>query len=110
MYTSILERYREIGLLKALGMKNIEVLILFLLESGFIRLIGGFLGITLGFFTSYIASSLLKFYGFIGLQPYITVQLIVFSLVFPFFIGILSGTLPAIKASRIDPMVALRYE
>jgi len=110
MYTSILERYREIGLLKALGMKNIEVLILFLLESGFIGLLGGFLGITLGFFTSYIASSVLSFYGFIGLQPYITVQLIVFSLVFPFFIGVLSGTLPAIKASRIDPMVALRYE
>jgi len=110
MYTSILERYREIGLLKALGMKNIEVLILFLLESGFIGLIGGFLGITLGFFTSYIASSVLKFYGFIELQPYITVQLIVFSLIFPFFIGVLSGTLPAIKASRIDPMVALRYE
>jgi len=110
MYTSILERYREIGLLKALGMKNIEVLILFLLESGFIGLLGGILGIILGFFTSYIASSLLKFYGFIGLQPYINAQLIVFSLVFPFFIGILSGTLPAIKASRIDPMVALRYE
>jgi putative ABC transport system permease protein len=110
MYTSILERYREIGLLKALGMKNIEVLILFLLESGFIGLLGGFLGIMLGFFTAYIASSVLSFYGFIGLQPYINVQLIVFSLVFPFFIGILSGTLPAIKASRIDPMVALRYE
>ncbi|MFP3289921.1 MAG: ABC transporter permease [Candidatus Nanopusillus acidilobi] len=110
MYTSILERYREIGLLKALGMKNIEVLILFLLESGFIGLIGGIFGIILGFFTSYIASSVLSFYGFIGLQPYITVQLIVFSLVFPFFIGILSGTLPAIKASRVDPMVALRYE
>jgi len=110
MYTSILERYREIGLLKALGMKNIEVLILFLLESGFIGLLGGILGIILGFSTSYIASSILKFYGFIGLQPYITVQLIVFSLIFPFFIGILSGTLPAIKASRIDPMVALRYE
>lgn len=110
MYTSILERYREIGLLKALGMKNIEVLILFLLESGFIGLLGGFLGIMLGFFTSYIASSVLKFYGFIGLQPYINVQLIIFSLLFPFFIGILSGTLPAIKASRIDPMVALRYE
>ncbi|AMD29748.1 hypothetical protein Nps_01440 [Candidatus Nanopusillus acidilobi] len=110
MYTSILERYREIGLLKALGMKNIEVLILFLLESGFIGLIGGIFGITLGFFTAYIASSVLSFYGFIGLQPYINVQLIVFSLVFPFFIGILSGTLPAIKASRIDPMVALRYE
>ena len=110
MYTSILERYREIGLLKALGMKSIEVLILFLLESGFIGLLGGFLGIMLGSFTSYIASSVLKFYGFTGLQPYINVQLIVFSLVFPFFIGILSGTLPAIKASRIDPMVALRYE
>jgi len=110
MYTSILERYREIGLLKALGMKNIEVLVLFLLESGFIGLLGGILGIMLGFFTSYIASSVLKFYGFIGLQPYINVQLIIFSLVFPFFIGILSGTLPAIKASRIDPMVALRYE
>jgi len=110
MYTSILERYREIGLLKALGMKNIEVLILFLLESGFIGLLGGILGIILGFFTSYIASSVLSFYGFIGLQPYINIQLIVFSLVFPFFIGVLSGTLPAIKASRIDPMVALRYE
>ena len=110
MYTSVLERYKEIGLLKALGMKNSEVLILFLLESGFIGLLGGILGIIFGFFTSYIASSVLKFYGFVEFQPYITVQLIVLSLLLPFFIGILSGTLPAIKASRIDPMVALRYE
>ncbi|MFZ8856232.1 MAG: ABC transporter permease, partial [Candidatus Nanopusillus sp.] len=87
-----------------------EVLILFLLESGFIGLLGGILGIIFGFFTSYIASSVLKFYGFVEFQPYITVQLIVLSLLLPFFIGILSGTLPAIKASRIDPMVALRYE
>jgi putative ABC transport system permease protein len=110
MYTSVLERYKEIGLLKALGMKNSEVLILFLLESGFIGLLGGILGIIFGFFTSYIASMILSFYGFVEFQPYITVQLIALSLLLPFFIGILSGTLPAIKASRIDPMVALRYE
>jgi len=110
MYTSVLERYKEIGLLKALGMKNSEVLILFLLESGFIGLLGGILGIIFGFFTSYIASMILSFYGSVEFQPYITVQLIILSLLLPFFIGILSGTLPAIKASRIDPMVALRYE
>ncbi|BBL45475.1 ABC transporter permease [Nanobdella aerobiophila] len=110
MYTSVLERYKEIGLLKALGMDNNEVLFLFLLESGIIGLIGGIFGIIFGYIMSNIAGFIFKSMGFTALQPYISIQLIIFSLLFPFFIGILSGTIPAIKASRIDPMIALRYE
>ncbi len=110
MYTSVLERYKEIGLLKAIGMKSREVLILFLLESGFIGLIGGIFGIIFGFLLSYTSSIVLISKGYVGLKPYITLELILFSLIFPFIVGILSGTIPAIKASKIEPMVALKYE
>ncbi|MGC9133400.1 MAG: ABC transporter permease [Nanopusillaceae archaeon] len=110
MYTSILERYKEIGLLKALGMKNYQVLLLFLLESGIIGLIGGIFGIITGFIFSYIVGFSFAYFGYSSISPYISIQLILLSLLFPFFIGMISGIIPAYKASKISPVEALKYE
>ena len=109
MWTSVLERYKEIGLLKALGMKNSQIFILFILESGFIGLTGGILGIFFGIIAGNIASYIFSVYG-LSFSPYITIELILFSLLFPFFVGMISGIIPAMKAARINPVEALRYE
>ncbi|MGC9079681.1 MAG: ABC transporter permease [Nanopusillaceae archaeon] len=110
MYTSVLERYQEIGLLKALGMEDKQILFLFLLESGIIGLVGGMFGIVFGLILANLAVYAFKYMGFPSFHPYISIELIVFSLIFPFVVGIISGLIPAIKASRVDPIEALKYE
>ncbi|PIN93084.1 hypothetical protein COU54_04395 [Candidatus Pacearchaeota archaeon CG10_big_fil_rev_8_21_14_0_10_31_24] len=111
MYTSVLERTREIGVMKAVGAKNEDILTLFLIESGILGLIGGILGVTLGIIISksieYIAIHQL---GITLLQAAIPYQLILGCLLFAFLSGALSGILPAYQASRISTVEALRYE
>ncbi|MBI2449758.1 ABC transporter permease [Candidatus Pacearchaeota archaeon] len=111
MYTSVLERTREIGIMKAIGAKNSDVLTLFLFESGLIGLIGGFIGVAIGlglskiaeyFATIQLGTNLLK----ASTDPF----LIIGALIFSFVIGTLSGVFPAMQASRLNPVDALRYE
>ena len=111
MYTAVLERTKEIGVMKAVGAKNSDILLIFLIESGLIGLIGGFLGVLFGILTSkiveYIAvnqlgTPLLK----AALPPY----LIIGCLLFAFIIGAVSGLVPARGASSVRPVDALRYE
>ncbi len=111
MYTSVLERTREIGTMKAVGAKNSAILQIFLIESGFIGFIGGTLGILTGFGISkliefiainYLHTTLLK-----AASPF---YLIFGCLAFSFLIGIISGTFPAFQASKLKPVEALRYE
>lgn len=109
MWTAVLERYKEIGLLKALGMTDNQILFLFILEAGIIGLIGGIAGIIFGIIAGNIVTYIFAIQG-LHFSPYITPSLILFSLFFPFFIGIISGLIPAIKAAKINPVEALRYE
>jgi putative ABC transport system permease protein len=111
MYTAVLERYKEIGVMKAVGARNSDILSIFLIESGLLGLVGGIIGVVLGAAVSkaveYIAvyqigTNLLK----AAFPPY----LIVGCLVFAFLIGAASGTFPAWQASQIKPVQALRYE
>ncbi len=110
MYTSVLERTQEIGIMKAIGAKNSDILSIFLIESSFVGFIGGVLGILLGYgiakFGGFLASSA----GYSILQPYFPVWLFIASIIFATGIGALSGTLPAINASKQKPVDALRYE
>ncbi len=103
MFTSVLERTREIGILKALGASQGKILQLFLLESGIIGLFGGILGVLLGIGIS-------KLLGYLGVPSIITWELMAFSLFFSFLIGLVSGAIPARNASRLEPVEALRYE
>ncbi len=111
MYTSVLERTREIGTMKAVGAKNSDILYIFLFESGLLGLTGGAigvgLGVALGKSVEYIATTVL---GTNLLQASITFPLIAGALSFSFFIGTLSGVLPALQAARLKPADALRFE
>ena len=111
MYTSVLERTREIGVMKAVGARNKDILTLFLIESGLIGLIGGILGVLLGM-------SIGKTLEFIAtqqlnttlLQAAFPAWLIIACLFFASAIGALSGIWPAWNAAHLKAVDALRYE
>ena len=111
MYTSVLERTKEIGTMKAIGAKNSDILTLFLIESGLLGLVGGIIGILigagLGKGTEYIAAASI---GTPLVRAVFPLWLIGGALAFSFGIGSASGILPAIQASKLRPAEALRYE
>ena len=111
MYTSVLERTKEIGTMKAVGAKNSDILFIFLFESGLLGLVGGAIGIGIGIGlgkgAEYIASTAL---GTDLLQAAFPWYLIVGALLFSFLAGTLSGILPAMQAAKLKPANALRYE
>jgi|GEM_PF-241400 len=111
MYTSVLERTREIGILKAVGARDGQVLALFLVDSGLMGLIGGVLGLLLGGVLSFFGTRLLgPALGVGSFQPVFGATLIVGVLVASFVIGALSGAWPAWRASRLNPVEALAAE
>ena len=110
MYSSVLERTREIGIMKALGARNRDVLLLFLIESGFMGLVGGTLGILLGLAISFGLAGAINQFGIVRITLTLSQNLIIFSLLFSFVLGMISGILPAYQASKMKPVDALRYE
>jgi putative ABC transport system permease protein len=112
MFMSVMERTRQIGLLKALGATDNEVMKLFLIESGLFGVVGGVIGITLGVLISVLISSIgLQMMGPSGtMTTVIPPWLIIFSLAFSIIIGVLSGVMPARNAARMNPVDALRFE
>jgi putative ABC transport system permease protein len=109
MYMSILERTREIGVMKSIGAMNRDVLTIFLIESGFLGLFGGAVGCAIGLGIAKAVEVVIS-QQFIALKTAITPELIGGALLFSFMIGIISGFLPARRAAKMDPVVALRYE
>lgn len=104
MLVSVTERTREIGIRMALGATRNQVLTQFLIESIILTLIGGLMGILLG----WGVSSIVAFFA--GWPPLISWQVVVGGIVFSMVIGIIFGLLPANKASKLDPIESLRYE
>jgi putative ABC transport system permease protein len=103
MFMSVLEQTKYIGILKALGMRSNDVLLLFLFEAGIIGLIGGVIGIGLSLIISFLLTS-------IGIPSVITIELVALGLGFSFFIGLISGFIPARSAASLQPITALNYE
>ena len=111
MYTSVLERYKEIGIMKAIGAQNKDILSIFLIESGLLGLVGGVMGVIFGFGVSklieYIAVQQL---GTKLLQAAAPLYLIIGCLAFAFLTGAISGLWPAWNASKVSAVDAIRYE
>ncbi|MBI2565287.1 ABC transporter permease [Candidatus Woesearchaeota archaeon] len=111
MYTSVLERTREIGILKAIGATKKNILTLFIIESSLIGLFGGAIGVFIGIALSKIVEIAASHaFGSPLIRAEITLSLVFFSLLFSFVIGTLSGVMPAKKAAELQPVEALRYE
>ena len=104
MYVTVTERTKEIGLRMSIGAKNSAILLQFLTESIILSLIGGVIGLMLGLLLSYVVSLAMSL-------PYVVnVMWMVISFVSCAILGLVSGFFPALKASRTDPINALRYE
>jgi len=116
MLVSVTQRTREIGVEKALGAKRWHILLQFLAEALAITLVGGLIGVALAYLVSWSVGSLTLWSAFIedasegDIHLYIDMSTLVWATVILSFVGIISGMLPAIKASRLDPIEALRYE
>ncbi|MEM2758865.1 MAG: FtsX-like permease family protein, partial [Candidatus Methanomethylicia archaeon] len=116
MITSVIERTREIGVMKAVGFTNQQVIILILMEALTMSIIGGTIGITLGIIGAYTLSSQgLRITSgtttiIITAQPEITPQLITSTIILTLLVGLIGGALPSYMAAKIPPATALRYE
>ncbi len=111
MYTAVVERTKDIGIMKAIGARNSDILWLFLIESGFLGLIGGVLGVGLGLgFAKLVEFAGFNYLGTELLQAAIPLWLIIGALVFAFLLGSISGILPAKQAANMNPVDALRAE
>lgn len=115
MFVSVMERTREIGVLKALGYQSGQILSIFLSESVVTGAIGGVLGTILGYLLSFLMGGIMPMGGGpmsngTTTEPIFTIDLILFSLLFPIAISVLAGLYPARRASRMNAVVALKYE
>lgn len=106
MIMSVMERRREIGVLKAIGATNSYVLKMILIESAIISLIGGLLGLGIG----YLGSNALRFLTDGQAEGIVTIRLVIYSMAFALFLGVVGGIYPANRASKLSPVEALSYE
>ncbi len=113
MFTSVLEKTKDIGIMKAIGARNKDILLIFLFNSGLIGFVGGLGGIILGIFGSGLVSSLGSSGGMTGKMfgnTAVTPELLIGSLIFSIIVGMIAGVIPAYNASKMKPVDALRYE
>lgn len=102
MFVSVTERTKEIGIRKAIGAKRWSILIQFLVEAAIICLLGGIIGLMISYPLSLVIDQFLP--------TDMPLDIVILSLVISAMVGIISGFLPAYKASKMDPVDALRYE
>ncbi|MGH7196976.1 MAG: ABC transporter permease [Candidatus Saccharimonadales bacterium] len=103
MLVSVTERTREIGIRKAVGATNRQILSQFMIEALVMSVVGGVLGIAAGYGLAFFVGTLL------GFMPGVTWQIIAIALAVSLAVGVIFGAWPAIKAARKDPIEALRY-
>lgn len=104
MLVSVTERIKEIGIRKALGATNNEILAQFMVEAIILTLVGGLLGIVIGVGGSIVAGDI------VSIKPIFTKEIIVISVSISTLIGLVFGVVPARKASLLNPIEALHNE
>jgi putative ABC transport system permease protein len=109
MLVSVTERTREIGLRKAVGARNRDIMIQFLAESSFLSLLGGLIGILFGWLISLVIGQIASASG-TALTPAVSLNSILLSTLFSIAVGLFFGIYPARRAARLEPVEALRYE
>jgi putative ABC transport system permease protein len=114
MLTSVMERTREIGIMKAIGATNRDIMSIFIIEGVLMSGVGGVIGIILGVFGSQaltlILGSFMSMGGSFNLVPIITIMSVVLAVAVSLIVGVLSSLYPAWKAARMSPIEAVRYE
>ena len=117
MLTSVMERTREIGIMKAIGAENKDVMSIFIIEGMIVSAIGGLIGVFLGVFGSQALAEILSMQGSMGggpsgmsLSPVITLTSVGLAIGVSLVVGVLSSLYPAWKAARMSPIEAVRYE
>lgn len=103
MFVSVTERTREIGIRKAIGAKRRTILTQFLFESSVICLLGGLAGVILSFGVTALINSTV-------MPASISIPIVIVALAISVLVGVFSGIIPAYRASRLNPIEALRYE
>jgi putative ABC transport system permease protein len=109
MLVSVTERTKEIGLRKAIGAKKKDILIQFLTESSLLSMLGGILGIILGWIISALVGSIATAQG-VSFQPQVGLNAIILATLFSTAVGLFFGIYPANKAANLEPVEALRHE
>jgi putative ABC transport system permease protein len=109
MLVSVTERTREIGLRKAVGARNRDIMIQFLIESLFLSLLGGVMGILLGWLIALVIGRIASASG-TSLTPAVSLNAILLATLFSAAVGLFFGIYPARRAALLEPVEALRYE
>ncbi len=109
MLVSVTERTREIGLRKAVGAHKVDILVQFLAESAVLSLVGGVIGIILGYSIAIIVSQIAKANN-AAITPSIGIDIILIATLFSTAVGLFFGLYPANRAANLEPVEALRYE
>jgi len=110
MFTSVLERTKEIGIMKAVGATNYNIMEIFLVESALLGFFGGAIGCIIGTIFSQLISIFAGGMLPVEFNTVVTTDMILIGLSFSTLVGIISGLVPARKAAKLQPVEALRYE
>ena len=109
MFTSVLEKTKEIGIMKAIGARNKDILAIFLFNAGLIGLAGGIIGVILGIILSGVIPYLMSDIPLAQGGTYVSINIIIIALSVSVLVGIIAGFVPAYKGSKLKPVDALRY-
>lgn len=110
MFTSVLEKTKEIGIMKAIGARNKDILTIFLFNAGLIGLVGGIIGVVLGILLSGALPYLLGDMTIVRGGTIVSLNIVILALSISVLVGMVAGAIPAYQGSKLKPVDALRYE